>query len=284
MLTNPRLNRMLVCLLVAAALIVPPPYAAWAQQQSVPREHHAWARFQPGAWKKVRVTTETLNAEGEVTSQSSTDTTTLLEGVADDCYSLQVEVRAEVAGKRFEAEPQFVARGYCGEAEGQSAMFRNVSTATAVIEGKRIPCKVYEYQIDSETSKRTTKVYYSDQFAPYVLRKQTVATDTSGNMVLYETVEEVVAVQMPCKVKGEIVSSWHVNTTTHTPKGTTVTKAIHCAEVPGEVIAHTSKELDAAGRTLRRSTLELVDYGLEIDRRIMHRRQWKRAIKGRRTP
>jgi hypothetical protein len=41
--------------------------------------------------------------------------------------------------------------------------------------------------------------------------------------------------------------------------------------VPGGIVAHSSKELDADGHLIRRSTLEVVDYGLEPDRRIFPR-------------
>ena len=34
----------------------------------------------------------------------------------------------------------------------------------------------------------------------------------------------------------------------------------HCKDVPGGVVAHSSKELDVAGRVVNRETLELVEY------------------------
>ena len=44
--------------------------------------------------------------------------------------------------------------------------------------------------------------------------------------------------------------------------GSTVTLTINVPDVPGEVVAHTSKKLDAKGQVTRRSTLELVGYRL----------------------
>ena len=108
---------------IAIGLIWFCPCAVFAQAQDVKlaRQHHPWARFEPGAWKKVRVVTETLDEAGNVTSTSTTDTTTLLEFVDADTYSLQLEVTVDVAGKRFQTPPQYIEQGYFGEISAAAA-------------------------------------------------------------------------------------------------------------------------------------------------------------------
>ena len=68
-------------------------------------------------------------------------------------------------------------------------------------------------------------------------------------------------------------------------KGTTVTLEVYCPDVPGGVVANTSKESNEAGRIVRRSTLELLDYGIgddkdETGRRVFlfHRKSPRRAV------
>ena len=48
-------------------------------------------------------------------------------------------------------------------------------------------------------------------------------------------------------------------------KGTVITLAAVLPDVPGGIVRHSSKELDKTGRVVRRSTLELVDYGTNSD-------------------
>ena len=76
---------------------------------------HPWGRFAARAWKLVRVVTETLDERGQVVSTSTADTRTTLVGLDDDGVTLEVQACVEVAGKRFQAEPQTVKQGFHGE-------------------------------------------------------------------------------------------------------------------------------------------------------------------------
>ncbi|RMG00296.1 MAG: hypothetical protein D6741_07035, partial [Planctomycetota bacterium] len=66
------------------------------------RQFHAWARFEPGAWKIVRTVTETFQQNRKVISVTETKTT--LDKVDTNAVTLRVEVVVRVAGKRFSAE------------------------------------------------------------------------------------------------------------------------------------------------------------------------------------
>ena len=54
--------------------------AQWcaAEEAGISARHHAWARFQPGAWKLVRVVTESLDENGRVIGVNVTETKTSL--------------------------------------------------------------------------------------------------------------------------------------------------------------------------------------------------------------
>jgi hypothetical protein len=261
-------------LLLTAILTTP----GWAQ--SGPplelRQHNAWARFRPGAWKKVRVVTETLDANGAVTDTSTTETTTYLEQIWENGYSLSTEVTVEVAGKRFEAQPQLVDQGFNGELDGESSLVRQTSTETIDVDDDRVPCQIYQYSIEGEGKQQRNRVYYAANFSPQVLRRESVVTDASGKKTLYTITESVVEVDMPLKVGDKTMSTSHVRTVRTNSKGSTVTLAVHSDAIPGGVINHTSKELDTDGRLVRRSTLQLLDYGLESEEesrpRIFRRR------------
>jgi hypothetical protein len=235
-----------------------------------------WARFQPGAWKKVRVTTETLDEAGTVTGTSITDNVSVLEDITDRAYHLRVEVTVEVAGKRFDAEPQYIVQGYYGEGEGESFVVKPGAASTVSIEERRIHCQTFTVEVTEEDKKRVSKIYYAATVEPYLLRKDSITTDPTGKNTLFETNETVVAIDMPCKVLNDIKTTSVIKTVRKNSKGTTVTLAVYASGVPGGVVSHTSKELDANGRLLRRSTLELVDYGLEGEQRQIRRRPFGR--------
>lgn len=262
----------LICLLIASLLTLPSRLPAAAQEQQLGRAHHAWARFQPGAWKKVRVTTETLDEQGNVTSTTVTDNTSTLEDVTDQAYHLRVEVTVEVAGKRFDAEPQYLVQGYLGEPEGRPTVVKAGEASTISIEERRINCKTFTVEFTEEDKKRFSKIYYADNVEPFLLRKDSVTTDPTGKNTLYETNETVVAMDMPYKVLNGMKTTAVMKTVRKNPKGTTVTLAVYAPDVPGGVVSHTSKELDANGRIIRRSTLEVVDFGLEGEQRVIRRR------------
>ena len=68
----------------------------------VPREHHAWGRFGEGSWRRVRVVSRTLDENGQVISETTTETTSTLIDVADSGYALKVNSSVAVVGKRFD--------------------------------------------------------------------------------------------------------------------------------------------------------------------------------------
>jgi hypothetical protein len=54
-------------------------------------------------------------------------------------------------------------------------------------------------------------------------------------------------------------------------KALSCTVEVFCIDVPGGVVAHTSRETDERGRLVRRSTLELLDFGTMEDRKPANR-------------
>jgi len=239
------------------------PVAGPAQIVGVAPQHHPWGSFKPGAWKLVRVVTETLDDKGQVVSTSITETKTTLVQVTADSVTLKVAVCVEVAGKRFDPDPQTVKQGLHGEMIGQELKFNEAGTAQAIIERQKVPCKVMQIQYAGPNSKTVTKLYYSPTVAPYVLKRESVSTDLEGKNILSEKSVGVIARNMPCKVLAEIKSTSFVKAVQKHSKGTVITWAWTSTDVPGGIIGHSSKELDKAGRLIRRSTLELLDYGSE---------------------
>ena len=99
------------------------------------RQHHPWARFRPGSWKQVRLATETLDAEGKVTTTSIARTRTTLSSVGDDGVTLKVEATIELAGKQIESEPQVVKQGWHGDVADRETTIEDLGEDQLTIAG-----------------------------------------------------------------------------------------------------------------------------------------------------
>jgi hypothetical protein len=237
---------------------------ARAEDAVISARHHAWGRFRPGAWKLVRVVTETFDDHGSLASSSLTETKTTLEKVEDDGVTLQIEVDMEVAGKQFDAQPQCLKQGFHGEVLSPDLKVKPSEPAHVTVEDRKVPCRRQQLELGGD-HKTLISVYYSDTVAPYVLKRESVTTDNDGKTVLGQTNLDVVATDLPWQVLDEIRTVSCVKTVQRHAKGTVTTLSMTSPAIPGGVVYHTSKETDSGGRLTRRSVLTLVGYGLQSE-------------------
>jgi hypothetical protein len=206
------------------------------------------------------VLTETLNPTAKVETISSTETKTTLVNVEDNRCTLNVETTVEVAGKRFPSEPKTVTQGLNGEVAGQTVTAKAAGEGEIMINGRRYATQTRQIVIQGEGTTRTNTIHFSGEVAPFVLKRETKATDATGES-LYDSNVEVVAVNMPFKVINRIKPVSIVKTVRRQRDGSsTVAIEFFCAAVPGGVVSHSLKELDASGNVVRRKTLELIAY------------------------
>ena len=254
-----------------------------AQEVGISAKHHPWGRFQPGAWKMVRVVTETLDEQGVVMSTSITETKTSLVKVEQDGVLLEVEVGIEVAGKQFDGQPQCIKQGFHGELAGPDVKVKRSGASQVAIEDRKVDCHFQQLELLGPSGRTSTTIYYTDTLAPYVLKRESTTTDADKN-VLGETTLEVVALDMPQKVVSEIQKSACIKTVQKSVKGTITTLAMTSGDVPGGVVSNASKETDKNGRLVRRSTLELVGYGLQPEEERLNLFGRKRPSRIRKPP
>ena len=245
--------------------------ASWAPAREpapttlIPRTQHAWGRFQKGAWRRVRVVTESFEENGRLASTTTRETTTLLEDVSATGFALGIQTTVEVAGQRIDKQPQILRQGFSGERQDQKVSITRVGDGEVDINGRQVPCEIRRMVLGGGASKRVIHSYYSASVAPYILKQETTSTDGNGATADYRTRVEVIALDMPHKVLAEIKTTSYIKTIHTNGKSSTITLEVHCDAVPGAVVAHTSKELASSGRLLSRSTLELIDYGIGED-------------------
>jgi hypothetical protein len=253
----PRSATRILMLAIALAAVCA---SGMAEETGITAKLHPWGRFDPGAWKLVRVVTETLDEHGQVVSTTAAETETTLVDIDNDGVTLEIQTCMEVAGKRFQAEPQTVRQGFHGELSGPNLTLQNPIGGEVTIEDRRHPCKVQPLEIVGTAERSSVRLYYSATLWPYVLRRESVTKDSDGK-TLSETNVEVTALDMPVRVQDETRSGAHVKTVQRNGKGTVTGLSVVVSEVPGGVVSQSQKEVDRTGRVVRRSTLQLVDYG-----------------------
>lgn len=261
-----RTARGAACLAAAAALAVA---AATAQDGEEPEnpglrpEQHAWARFAPGAWKRVRIVTETLDADGRVQSRAVQETTTRLDKFENGFVTLRSEGVTDVGGQSLPIAVQTTVQGLSGQpAEGESKL-RAMPEGAVTIEDASMDCRVEQLEVATPEQRTVTTNYYSDH-APYLLRSESSTTALDGGGLSTHTIMDVTALDMPYRI-GDALRSTSVLRMLHKhAKGSTLTLARSALDVPGGIVAYSSRERDARGRVVRRSTLELVDYGGDL--------------------
>ena len=258
--------------LCAVAIVLLAYSVAGAQTTSVSGQHHPWNRFKPGAWAKVRKHVTEFDAKGNVRATKTAETKTVLVDVGEDGCTVQLEVTIEVAGKRFTAQPRLVRLGLYGETNGERAAVRRLRSEAVDTGGTPVQCDVLETTIRSEEKQVISTIWYCQTVPPFILKRATKSTDGEGKRVHKTTSEELIAADMPHKVLAETKSVACFRTVETHAKGSTVTLEIRCIDVPGGVVAHSSKELDEAGTVISQSTLELLDYGFEEKPQLVPRR------------
>ena len=252
----------MIGMVIWAAVLI--SHLAAAQQiPSLPADMHPWGKFEPGAWKRIHMITQTYNEQGTVASTNVTDSKTTLFDIEDNSLTLETKACVEMAGKRFESEPQMVKQGFHGEVLTPNLKVKESAAGQVEIDDRKIACQVLKLESVNSTSKTATTIYYSTSVAPNILKRESKTTDLEGKTVLSEASSVVLALDMPYRIDGEIHLAAHLKTVQKSPKGTVTTLTVLCADVPGGIVSQSSKELDADGRLVRQSVLELIDYGIE---------------------
>lgn len=257
--TGQRLLFSLFILLIG--MTVSPLCAQQPQQVGVSWEHHDWGRFPDGSWQKIRVVTEQLSPDGDVIGTTTTEKLTQVVRSSRRAVTLRTTAKMEVAGKRFETPAHDFHEGNHGEPINDAVETKDLGETQLTVEGRQIPCRIRQYEFTDAEETKVVKIYYSDKVAPFVLKREEVSR--AGNNTRQESMVNVTAFDKPYQVLAEILPASYVKEVHKNGKSTTETLAVYARDVPGGMVAYTSKEVDADGNIIRRSTAELIDYGFE---------------------
>jgi hypothetical protein len=265
-----------VCLFAAICWSGFAPPVHGADDDSVLQKAHAWGRFGKGSWRYVQVIIENFDGEGRLVNSSTTDNLTTLDDVTADHATLRVEVTVEIAGQRFPSQPQILKQGYAGENVGQTVSIKPLQPEAVVVDGRQIRCETEQIEILGGASKETSLISFAPRLTPAILKRTSTMRDVASSKTTQESHSEVYALDRPIRVFDGIQNGYSVKLVQKNDHGVTITWSDHVPDVPGEIVAQSSKKLDSQGRLVRRSTLELVAYGFDGE-------EYYRELRGRRA-
>lgn len=248
--------------LLALAAIAPAQTVT--QPTTPPPEHHPWGRFEIGSWKLVRVTTQSLGENGAPASSRVDEIRSTLIAATDTEYTLQVEVTAERDGKRFAIPAQKINRTYAEDLFG-AVDVRRLVDAELEIAGRKFACQQWRGEGEIDGVRKSVSLCYAPEQFPFVLRREVVRTP-QGAGIPTATVVELVAGNLPLKVLKDVHSAQFVRTTHRHGEGSNLILEAQCDDIPGGVVSHSAEEQDDEARVVRRTTLELLEFGVGVER------------------
>jgi hypothetical protein len=225
----------------------------------IPAKKHAWGKFEPGAWKKVRVITTTFDESGQETSHTSLIETTL-EASNEMSYRLVSQVETIVGGKSLPNEPQRIEQTYTGtDEEG----LKKVRDEILEIDGVKFNTQVYEIISEEPLQRRVTTLYFHPDNPPYVLKRDVAVTDKNTEQVINRTEIVVTSLNKPIEVLNIPQVGWQVKIVQHQADLTMTTVEVHCADVPGSLVSHNMLVTDKSDRIVRHTRLEVIDFDVK---------------------
>jgi len=242
---------------VAVTLLMGMLCSAASAQCFIPPERDAWARFQPGAWKQVRLEKKIYDAAGELTSTSVTETKITLVRVDRAGYTLKVESVVEVAGRQFPVEASEIRRSF-RQADARDVAEQGVRVLT--IDGTKVTAASRRIVEREGPVTRVSEILVSDDVAPYVLERTTKNQNADGDDTGETTHVQVVSLAKEKEVLTDTRTASEIKSVQQFSEGQRETLETHCADIPGGLVTSESLLVDAQGKVIARSTLSLVDY------------------------
>lgn len=236
------------------------------------RRTHPWARFEPGAWRRLRVVTESFDAAGESSGVNASERIERLVAVDDETYTLEVENLAPLAGL---PTPGAVERRHLSLLTDRSADLGKLTIEEAEpanisfggsLGGIVVPCRTWRATTTGEGATEEEVLSVAVGSDPAVLRR-TLATTLGGapgvGGVPGATVTANVSrLDLPALYAERLTRSWHLATTITHPSGSrTERAAVYSADAPGGLHSESAADFDATGRRTFWSVTDLVESG-----------------------
>ncbi|WP_197526192.1 hypothetical protein [Botrimarina colliarenosi] len=226
------------------------------------RAGHPWARFERGAWRRVRVITESFDAAGDFAGRTNTERVERLEATDDRSYTLQSENRVAFAGRPAPGAAETQRLWLLTDRPtdlGVPAAIEEEPTSISLGEVV-VSCQTWRVTTEFEGALADERICVAPERVPSVLRRQLVSTSGEGPGTIQT--QAVTRLDLPAIYGEELTRSWHVSTTITQPDGSrTERSAVYSADAPGGLHWEATSVYDSQGRRTHWSVAELVESG-----------------------
>lgn len=240
---------------VACLFVLPAP----VQAQSV--EFDDWANFKPGSWCKLRTTTQTMNEQGEVVSESVSTAHYELAEFTGDAVKLDVaKGTVEYEGKTFPTPAATLVVRQYGQSQVDKIEIVEQPKVKLEVGIDKVECRSVKALLSGSDGSREVVTLFRDAAVSFPLRRVVRTFDAKGESI-DTTTTDAWAMNVPHRVGNELLPTTHYRTLYRNHKLSSTAVSIKSAEVPGQLVHATIAERDASDRLLRYTVQELISYG-----------------------
>lgn len=226
--------------------------------------HNPWGKYLPESWIQKRTTTTIY--EGGKVAQSTSYSTLKLETVEPDGLVLNESVTVELGMRSVGGEPQRKKYDPLLQPLAKDVRVVDLPNEQLNINGKMIDCKVRTYEQSSPQSNKTTKIWYHDTLAPYILYTETVRTSVP---TLEQPKEKTLSysrsyvLDLPVStLRGRFFGTYRMKTIRRNTEGTSVSVSENSLRIPGGLHAELTCEYDLEQRLVRKTETQVLRYSI----------------------
>ncbi|WP_146402978.1 hypothetical protein [Pseudobythopirellula maris] len=256
---------------------------------ALPPEHHPWARYAPGAWRRLRIINETFDDRGRLTGRSVSLRTERLLAVGAETYTLLSTTHVEVEGKPLPTASQEIELSLLADSPESIASAEILEPASLTVGGQMVPCERWRITANLPRGRWEETVFYAAGHAPYLLKRERVLlasrpttppdesqdqADEGENAVSPQPTvdadhpaqrswQSVTRTDLPAEIGDKLHESFQVHGETTSDSLRVLTSETHCAAAPGGLVSARTVEYDAVGRRTGWTSMQLVALGLD---------------------
>jgi hypothetical protein len=148
---------------------------------SMAADNTGWNNFKPGAWVKLKTTSD-MTVAGHKTTTSTEMKETLVAKTADKAT---VETEMTMMGNTTKSKADIP---LTSKATGTAQNPAKMGSDTITVAGKTFKCKTFEVQSEANGMKTTTKTWMADEVPGGMVKSESTST---GSMSMKSTMELV---------------------------------------------------------------------------------------------
>jgi hypothetical protein len=149
---------------------------------SMAADNSAWSNCKPGAWSKLKTTSETTVA-GHTTNMTIETKMTLVSKTADKAT---VATETTMMGRTTKTTADIPLKS---DAKGTSQTPVKMGSETITVAGKAFKCKTVEVQSEANGMKTSTKSWMADEVPGGIVKSVSTSTGSMSSKVTMELVD-----------------------------------------------------------------------------------------------